>query len=110
MDRHRVMLGNIDPDLWARVKAEAALAKKPIAQWVEEVLWEAVEDADDLRVSTERLNDGQGSITYEQVEELLNDARAAVSTGLPKRRVQRARTTPKARPPARPTAHRRLAV
>jgi hypothetical protein len=77
MERHRVMLGNIDPDLWAKVKAESALAKKPIAQWVEEVLWEAVEDADDVRVSLERLNDGQELIGFEEAEELLNNARAA---------------------------------
>ncbi len=108
-ERHRVMLGNIDPDLWARVKAEAALAKKPMAKWVEEILWEAVEDAEDVRVSLERLNDGEATISYEEAEELLNNARA-VSSGLPKKGVRRARTASQGRPGARPAAHRRVAV
>jgi hypothetical protein len=77
MERHRVMLGNIDPELWAKVKAEAALARKPIAQWVEQVLWEAVEDAEDVRISLERMNDSEPTMSFEEVEEYLKNARAA---------------------------------
>lgn len=109
MERHRVMLGNIDPDLWAKVKAEAALAKKPVSGWVSNVLADAVEDAEDIRISLERMNDGKGTISYEEAEELLSNART-VSSGLPERRVQGARTPSQGRPAARPAAHRRVAV
>lgn len=108
-ERHRVMLGNIDSDLWAKVKAEAALAKKPISDWVANVLADAVEEAEDVRISSERMNDGKGAISYEEAEELLSNARA-VSSGLPKKGVRRATRASQGRPAARPAAHRRVAV
>lgn len=66
MERHRVMLGDIDPRLWARVKAEAALAQKPIGKWVAEALLEAVEDAEDVRDGLESMQDRDRTATLEE--------------------------------------------
>ena len=109
VNRNRVMLGDVDPTLWAKVKAEAALARKPISQWVSDVLAEAVEDAEDVRISMERMNDSEGTVSYEEAEEMLNNARS-VPIGLPKKGVRRAGKASPSRPAARPAPHRRVAV
>lgn len=75
----RVLLSNVPPGLWARCKAEAALAGRTVNDWVIEALIAKAEDAIDIREAKAALEEPGDSIPWEQIrEEILGPRRRAV--------------------------------
>ncbi|MBI2872763.1 MAG: toxin-antitoxin system HicB family antitoxin [Chloroflexi bacterium] len=64
----RVMLSSVPPELWARCKAEAALAGKTLNEWVIETLVEKLEDSMDAREGTQAMIEPGESIPWEAVK------------------------------------------
>lgn len=76
--RHRMLLSDIPSELWARCKAEAALAGQSLNDWVIDALVRKLEDAIDIREGLESLQEPGESVPWEEVKQEVLGQRSGV--------------------------------
>jgi len=74
----RVLLSNVPAEIWARCKAEAALAGQTLNDWVIDALVRKLEDAIDIREGLQSLQEPGQSISWDEVKREVLGQRSGV--------------------------------
>ncbi len=60
---------DVTPDVRRRVKAQAALDDMTVNEWVLGLIMDELEEEEDIRVALDRLQDPEGTVTLEELNQ-----------------------------------------